>query len=319
MSLRHRLSSLPLLSSGRAWLAGKPRFLASAIAAIALVLLATAAGIVWFAYDITAGLPDRTAIRGLGDMAQATTILDAHDTPVFTIFKEQRIEVPIRDISPNLIKAVVSVEDQRFYEHGGVDFVRVAAAFVRNVQERRRAEGGSTITQQLARQSFLSRDKTLRRKMKEVVLAAHIEHEYSKDEILELYLNKVYFGDGLYGVEAASRGYFAKHANALTVDEAALLAGLIQSPSSYAPRVTLDRAAPRRNVVLGAMLENNAITRPQYEQAKRTAVHLTNGLEMKESFGLYFKEQVRRELVERFGASRVAEGGLRVYSTIDST
>src|SRR3954462_5967388 len=317
MSLRHRLSSLPLLSSGRAWLAGKPRFLASAIAAIALVLLATAAGIVWFAYDITAGLPDRTAIPGLGDMAQATTILDAHDTPVFTIFKEQRIEVPIRDISPNLIKAVVSVEDQRFYEHGGVDFVRVAAAFVRNVQERRRAEGGSTITQQLARQSFLSRDKTLRRKMKEVVLAAHIEHEYSKDEILELYLNKVYLGDGLYGVEAASRGYFAKPASKLSVDEAALLAGLIQSPSSYAPTVNLDRAIARRNVVLQTMVASGAIDQATAERAKHSKVHLKNALEIKVTFGLYFKEQVRRELVDRFGWQRVYRGGLRVYTTLD--
>ena len=166
MSLRNRLSSLRLLSSGRAWLGGKPHVLAGAIIAIALILLVSATGIVWFAYDVTAGLPDRSAIRGLGDMAQATTILDARDTPVFTIFKEQRIDVPLKEISPNLIKAVVSVEDQRFYEHSGVDFVRVAAAFVRNVQEGRRAEGGSTITQQLARQSFLSRDKTLRRKMK---------------------------------------------------------------------------------------------------------------------------------------------------------
>jgi 1A family penicillin-binding protein len=318
MSLRYRLSSLPLLSSGRAWLAGKPRFLASSIGAIALVLLVTAAGVVWFAYDITAGLPDRTAIRGLGDMAQATTILDAHDTPVFTIFKEQRIEVPIRDISPNLIKAVVSVEDQRFYEHGGVDFVRVAAAFVRNVQERRRAEGGSTITQQLARQSFLSRDKTLRRKMKEVVLAAHIEHEYSKDEILELYLNKVYLGDGLYGVEAASRGYFAKPASKLTVDEAALLAGLIQSPSSYAPTVNLDRAIARRNVVLQTMVMSGAIDQTQYQRARAARVQLTNGLEMRESFGLYFKEQVRRELVDRFGWPRVAQGGLKVFTTLDT-
>lgn len=318
MSVRHRPSSLALLSSGRVWLAGKPRFLASAIAAIALILFVTAAAIVWFAYDITAGLPDRTAIRGLGDMAQATTIVDARDTPVFTIFKEQRIEVPLKDISPNLIKAVVSVEDQRFYDHSGVDFVRVAAAFVHNVQERRRAEGGSTITQQLARQSFLSRDKTLRRKMKEVVLAAHIEHEYSKDEILELYLNKVYLGDGLYGVEAASRGYFGKSASKLTVDEAALLAGLIQSPSSYAPTVNLDRAIARRNIVLQTMVVSGAIDQKQYEQAKAAKVELTNGLEMRETFGLYFKEQVRRELVDRFGWPRVAQGGLKVYTTLDT-
>jgi 1A family penicillin-binding protein len=318
MSLRDRLSSFTVLSSGRVWLARKPRIFASTIVAIALILLAGAAGFVWFAYDITAGLPDRTAIRGLGDMAQATTILDARDTPVFTIFKEQRIEVPIKDISPNLIKAVVSVEDQRFYEHSGVDFVRVAAAFVRNVQERRRAEGGSTITQQLARQSFLTRDKTLRRKMKEVVLAAHIEHEYTKDEILELYLNKVYLGDGLYGVEAASRGYFGKSASKLTVDEAALLAGLIQSPSSYAPTVNLERAVARRNVVLQTMVMSGAIDQATYERAKAADVQLTNGLEMRETFGLYFKEQVRRELVDRFGWPRVAQGGLKVYTTLDT-
>ena len=121
------------------------------------------------------------------------------------------------------------------------------------------AEGGSTITQQLARQSFLSRDKTYRRKLKEVILAAYIEKMYDKNEILELYLNKVYFGGGLYGVEAASRGYFGKSSHDLTVDEAALLAGLIQSPSSYAPSVNLDRAVTRRNVVLQAMVSTGAI------------------------------------------------------------
>src|SRR5947208_11462393 len=205
MSVRPRLSSLPLLSSGRAWLVGKPRFFASAIVAIAFILLVGAAAFVWFAYDITAGLPDRTAIRGLGEMAQATTIVDALDTPVFTIFKEQRIEVALKDISPNLVKAVVSVEDQRFYEHSGIDFIRVAAAALRNLRAGRRAEGGSTITQQLARLTFLSRDKTYRRKLKEIILAAHIEREYSKKEILEMYLNKVYFGDGLFGAKEASR------------------------------------------------------------------------------------------------------------------
>src|SRR4029079_2339953 len=113
------------------------------------------------------------AVGGLGDMAQATTILDASDRPAFTIYKEQRLEIPLDKMSPNLIKAVTSVEDQRFYEHSGVDIIRIAAAVLRNIEEGRRAEGGSTITQQLARQSFLTRDKTFRRKLKEVVLAAH--------------------------------------------------------------------------------------------------------------------------------------------------
>lgn len=307
-----------LSSYARRWVAAKPRTLGVAIVLMALGLFAAAGATLWFAYDLTAGLPTKAQVKGLGDMAQATTILDARDTPVFTIFKEQRIEVPLDRISPNFIKAVISIEDQRFYDHNGVDFIRVAAAVVRNVRAGRRAEGGSTITQQLARQSFLSRDKTFRRKLKEVILAAHIEREYSKQEILELYLNKVYFGDGLYGVEAASLGYFGKHASALNVDEAALLAGLIQSPSSYAPTVNPDRAIARRNVVLQAMVSNGVLDQASADAARKAAVHLSNSIEMKETFGLYFKEQVRKELVERFGSARVAEGGLRVYTTLDT-
>jgi len=301
----------------RRWLEGKPRGIAVAIALMALILFGSAGAAAWFVYDVTAGLPGAKEIHGLGDMAQATTILDAHDTPVFTIFKEQRIEVPLEKVSPELVKAVVSVEDQRFFDHAGVDLIRVAAAALRNFREGRRAEGGSTITQQLARQSFLSRDKTYRRKLKEAILAARIEREFTKQQILELYLNKVYFGDGLYGVEAASRGYFGRHANELTLDQAALLAGLVQSPSSYAPTVNLDRAVSRRNVVLQTMVDSRSIDAKQAEQARLAPVRLTNTLEMKESFGLYFKEQVRRDLVERFGASRIIEGGLRVYTTLD--
>jgi 1A family penicillin-binding protein len=296
---------------------GRSRSLAAGIIALALILVVGSTAFVWGAYEITADLPQKTDIRGLGDMAQATTIFDASDQPVFTIFREQRIEVPLNHISPNLIKAVLSVEDQRFYEHSGIDFIRIAAAAVKNVQLGRRAEGGSTITQQLARQSLLTRDKTFRRKLKEAILAAHIEHEYSKNEILEMYLNKVYLGSGLYGAEAASRGYFGKPASELTVPEAALLAGLIQSPSSYAPTGNMDRAIARRNIVLQTMVSSGAITAQEYERAKATAVHLTNGLEVNETFGLYFKEQVQKELVDRFGWTRVAEGGLRVYTTID--
>jgi len=291
--------------------------LTAAIVLMACALFGSTAAAAWFAYDLTAGLPNRSQVMGLGEMAQATTILDAHDRPVFTIFKEQRIEVPLERISPNLIKAVLSVEDQRFYDHNGVDLIRVAAAVVRNLEEGRRAEGGSTITQQLARQSFLTRDKTYSRKIKEVILAANIEREYDKKDILELYLNKVYLGDGYYGVEAASLGYFGKHASALTVPEAALLAGLIQSPSSYAPTVNPDRALARRNIVLQAMVANAVLPQAEADAAKKATLHLTNAIEMKESFGLYFKEQVRRELVERFGGTRVAQGGLRVYTTIE--
>ena len=257
-------------------LAGRPRVLTAVVAMLAIVVFAAGGWAAWFSYDLTAGLPNRRALSGIGDMAQSTTIFDAADKPAFTIFKEQRIEVPLEQISPNLIKAVVSVEDQRFYEHSGVDGVRVAAAVVRNVQAGRRAEGGSTITQQLARQSFLSRDKTYRRKLKEVILAAYIEKMYSKNEILELYLNKVYFGDGLYGVEAASRGYFGKPASDLTVDEAALLAGLIQSPSSYAPTVNLDaRDRPAQRRAAGDGRRPARSIEPAAERAKQRRVKLS--------------------------------------------
>ena len=305
------------MQAARARLQARPRAIAGAIVLMALILFGSSAVSAWFCYELIAGLPSGKELQGLGDMAQATTIFDARDAPVFTIFKEQRIEVSLDRISPDLVKAVVSVEDQRFFEHTGVDVIRIAAAALSNFRSGRRSQGGSTITQQLARQSFLTLDKTYRRKIKEAILAARIEREFSKTQILEMYLNKVYFGDGLYGVEAASRGYFNRHASELSIDEAALLAGLIQSPSSYAPTVNPDRALARRNIVLQAMVDNGALSRAQFDQARQAPVRLANGLEMKESFGLYFKEQVRRELVERFGASRVAEGGLRVYSTID--
>jgi penicillin-binding protein 1A len=298
-------------------LAGHPRLLTGTAFTLAFVALFSAGALAWFTADVTVGLPGRDAIRGLGDMAQSTTIYDAKDRPIFTIFKEQRIEVPLEKVSPIFIKAVVSVEDQRFFEHSGVDAIRVGAALLRNIEEGRRAEGGSTITQQLARQSLLTRDKTYRRKLKEVILAAHIENLYSKQEILELYLNKVYFGDGLHGVEAASRGYFAKSASDLTLPEAALLAGLIQSPSSYAPTVNPERALARRGVVLQAMVSSGAIDQATADRARKAEVHLANSLEIKETSGLYFKEQVRLELVERFGWQRVYQGGLRVSTALD--
>jgi 1A family penicillin-binding protein len=302
----------------RGKLTGRPRLVTGLVSVIAILVFLVGGYAAWFSFDVTAGLPNRAALKDIGDMAQATTIYDASDKPVFTIFKEQRIEVPFEKISPHLIKAVISIEDQRFYDHKGIDAIRIAAAAVRNFKEGRRAEGGSTITQQLARQSFLNRDKTYHRKAKEIILSAHIENLYAKEDILALYLNKVYFGDGLYGVEAASRGYFAKSAADLSIEEAALLAGLIQSPSSYAPTANLERAVARRNVVLQAMASTGAIDAPTAERLKKTKVSLKDGLEARETYGLYFKEEVRKALVERFGWERVYRGGLRVYTTMNA-
>src|SRR4029453_10064267 len=153
-------------------------------------------------------------------------------------------------VSRQLVQAILAIEDQRFYDHRGIDVVRVAGAALNNVVEGRLAQGGSTLTQQLARQSFLTPDKTFRRKLTEIFVAARLERQYSKDEILGMYLNKVYFGDGLYGVGAGSLGYFGKHASEVSLAQAALLAGLVKAPSSYAPTVSVERATSRRNVVL---------------------------------------------------------------------
>lgn len=293
------------------------RVFVSAVAIAAVVAGTAVIGGAWLAYDVFSGLPDAAAIRNVGSMAQATLLVDREGKPAFTIYSEQRIDVPLSRISPHLVHALLAIEDQRFYEHNGVDFVRVAGAALSNLRQGRAAQGGSTLTQQLARQSFLTTDKTFRRKLKEIVVAARLERQFTKPQILELYLNKVYFGDGLYGVEAASLGYFGKHASELSVDEAALLAGLVKSPSSYAPTVSLTRARARRNVVLEQMREARAIDAATYRTAVARPVVLKDALRREEAFGLYFKEEVRKQLVERFGWERVYQGGLKVYTTLD--
>jgi len=281
-------------------------------AAACLAIIAS----IWFVVDLQRGLPDTEAIQRIGEMRQSTAVFDADDQLAFTIFEEQRIPVALDHISPNLIHAVLAVEDQRFYDHHGFDLARIVKAALTNLRHGRVVQGGSTITQQLARQSFLTPDKTIRRKLQELILAARIEGEYSKDRILELYLNKVYFGDGLYGAEASARGYFGRHASEVSVSEAALLAGLVKSPSTYAPTVNPTRAKARRNVVLQAMLDTGAIDPTTWTTARRSDVVLHDTLRAQEPHGQYFKEQVRRELVDRFGWQRVYQGGLRVFSTM---
>jgi 1A family penicillin-binding protein len=294
-----------------------PQLVRGAFASLALVAAVVLGGSLWFLASLRTGLPDVEALRRIGEMDQATAVFDAGDKLAFTIFKEQRIEVPLTQVSPNLVHALVAIEDQRFYDHRGFDLVRIVSAALTNLRHGRMAQGGSTITQQLARQSFLTPDKTLRRKFQELILASRIERIYTKPQILELYFNKVYFGDGLYGAEAAARGYFGKHASELNVAEAALLAGLVKSPSSYAPTVSRERAMARRNIVLQAMLESNALDQAAWKSARASKLVLHDTLRSEDPHGQYFKEQVRREVVERFGWQRVYQGGLRVFTTID--
>ncbi|MBI2185866.1 MAG: PBP1A family penicillin-binding protein, partial [Acidobacteria bacterium] len=281
-------------------------------------LIWTSVGAIGWALTVAAsGLPDQAALRSVGAMSRATTIYDAHDRRVFTLFTEQRIEVPLSRISPHLTAAIVALEDQRFFDHGGVDVIRIAGAAWSNLRDGWGSQGGSTITQQLARQSFLTREKTLQRKLREIVLAARLEREFTKEQILELYLNKVYFGSGLYGVEAASLGYFGKPAADLDISEAALLAGLVKAPSVYAPTVSPERALMRRRAALDAMLATGAIDEATFHSASTRDVRLHDALHRDERVGQYFKEEVRKQLVQQFGHERVYEGGLRVYTTLD--
>jgi penicillin-binding protein 1A len=271
----------------------------------------------WYVYSAFQGLPDDVLLRASGSMNRATTILDVKGRHAFTIFTEQRLQVPLSRVSQNLIRAAIAIEDQRFYEHPGIDVIRVAGAAVHNVVTWRAEQGASTITQQLARLTFLKADKTLHRKLQEVVLALRLERTFTKDEILELYVNKAYFGDGLYGVEAAALGYLGKHASDLDVAEAALLAGLVKAPSAYAPTTNAERAVARRNIVLGVMRGTGVIDDATFQSAVRSRVRLNDTLRRENAHGQYFKEEVRQQLVERFGWNRVYREGLTVETTLD--
>ncbi|HUQ89920.1 MAG TPA: PBP1A family penicillin-binding protein [Vicinamibacterales bacterium] len=274
------------------------------------------AGYGWFVVDLLAGIPNKQELRSFSEMASANILFDAADREVFTIAKEHRIEVPLAEISPNLIKAVIAIEDRRFFDHEGFDPIRIVGSAIAVIQAGEAVQGGSTITQQLARQS-VGREKTLTRKLRELLFAAQLEHHFTKNEILELYLNKVYFGDGLYGAEAASRGYFGRKASELSLAEASLLAGLLKAPSSYDPSTAPQKAEARQTVVLKSMLESKAISRAEYDTAFKTQIEIYDGLRSEEHYGQYFKEEVRRQLVEQFGNERVEQGGLMVYTTID--
>ena len=301
----------------RSFIVRWPRLAAGAVALVVPAQLAVVIGVPWTIHAVVSGLPSIADVKRMGEMAQATVFYDVKDQPAFTIFEERRFEVRLADVSPHLINALIAIEDQRFRAHWGVDVVRIVGAMLANVREGRLAQGGSTLTQQLARQSFLTLDKTYTRKIQEALLALRIEQQYSKDDILELYLNKMYFGAGLYGAEAASLGYFGKPSRELTVAEAAMIAGLVKSPSTWAPTVNMERAMARRNVVLASMREMGVIDAATQAAAKGAKVVLRDALRSDEPFGRYFKEQVRLELIERFGRERVYQSGLRVYTTID--
>jgi penicillin-binding protein 1A len=263
---------------------------------------------------------DCPSVEALRDYTppQATRVFDRSGTLLAHLAPERRIVVPLEAMPGRLTGAFLAVEDQRFFRHGGVDVMRVGGALARNLQRRRWDQGFSTITMQLTRNVFpehLSREKTIRRKLWEVVLAREIEQAFAKDEILELYLNQIYLGEGYYGVEAAAQGYFGKPAQELTLAESATLAALPRSPNHYNPRRNPIGAVQRRNLVL-RLMENAGVVEPaEAERAREAQLALAPPLEAAGE-APYFMAAVRRELRERFGPE-AETAGLRVHTTLD--
>jgi len=245
-----------------------------------------------------------------------TKIYDANGELLARLGMEYRIMVPLEKLPHELQDAVIAIEDTRFYRHGGIDFVRIGGAIMANMRKRKLAQGGSTITQQLARSLFLTRERSVIRKLKEASLALMIEQKFSKEEILELYLNQIYFGHNAYGVQAAATIYFNKSVEKLDLSECALLAGLIRAPNKYSPFNSHEEAIQRRAVVLERMVELGFITQLQADTARKAPLRLSK-LYPTETRAPYFVEYVRRYLEAKYGPDLVYKGGLNVYTTLE--
>jgi penicillin-binding protein 1A len=245
-----------------------------------------------------------------------TTLYDDQGKPFATFYEQRRILVPLARIPRILREALIAVEDSRFYEHYGLDPVGITRALWNNLKCLCLAEGGSTITQQLAKVLFFTREKSLSRKLKEALLVMKIEREYTKDQILELYFNQIYFGRGAYGVEAAAQTYFQKSVGELNLAEAAMLAGLPRAPNAYSPILDPERARRRRHHVLQRMVEEGFITAEQFQAATTLPFHATPYAQGRE-VAAHFVEYVRQYLEEKYGTYAVYHRGFKVYTTLN--
>ncbi len=269
-------------------------------------------------YSVIRLLPSSADIASY-EPTEATKIFSSDGVLLANVYEENREVVPIGDIPKDLQNATVAIEDERFYKHPGVDIQGIARAFYQNLKRGHLAQGGSTLTQQLARNIYLSREKSFSRKLKEILLAFELERNFSKEQILELYMNQVYYGSGAYGVQTAARVYFDKDVKDLTLSESALLAGLPQKPSSYSPYEDMDAAIKRRDVVLDHMAHLGYITSEQRDEAEKDQIHLA-GLRP-QGLGQYkapwFVTYIIKELTNKYGADLVYRGGLRVHTTLN--
>jgi penicillin-binding protein 1A len=245
-----------------------------------------------------------------------TELYDIHGRTVGSFALQRRVVVSQADFPKFLRDALISTEDKDFYRHLGVNVWRIAGAAYRDIESGGRVQGASTLTMQLARNLFLSPDRSFHRKIQEALLAIQIERRFTKEQIFTLYANQIYLGHGVYGFEAASEFYFSKPAKQLTLEQAALIAGLPKSPIYYSPVIHPERALRRRNLVINSMLEDGKITASQAVAARNAPLELALARDLN-SLAPYFVEEVRRYLESKYGPDQVHEGGLRVYTTLD--
>ena len=293
-------------------------FLFAAGTILFVVGVAGTAGLLW---HYSKDLPDYSQLQDY-EPPVMTRVHAADGSLVGEYARERRLYIPIQAVPKLVINAFLAAEDKNFYEHGGLDFLgiaRAAANYIQNFGSSRRPQGASTITQQVAKNFLLSNEVSFSRKIKEALLALKIERTYSKEKILELYLNEIYLGLGAYGIASASLTYFDKGVNELSVQEAAYLAALPKAPNNYHPFRQRERAIERRNWVIDQMAQDGFIKPADAEKAKRTALGVTQKPSTTHTFAAeYFAEEVRRELFDRYGEKKLYEGGLSVRTTLDT-
>ena len=292
-------------------------FLFAAGTTLFVVGVAAVAGLLW---HYSKDLPDYSQLQDY-EPPVMTRVHATDGSLVAEYAKERRLYIPIQAVPKRVIYAFLAAEDKNFYEHGGLDFtgiVRAGFSYAENYGSGRPPQGASTITQQVAKNFLLSNEVSFARKIKEALLALKIERTYSKDKILELYLNEIYLGLGAYGIASASLTYFDKGVNELTVGEAAYLAALPKAPNNYHPFRQAERAIERRNWVLDQMAQDGFIAGAEAEKAKHSPLGVVQKPPSEHTFAAeYFAEEVRRELYERYGEKKLYEGGLSVRTTLD--
>ena len=263
---------------------------------------------------LTRDLPQIRELENFEPSA-VTRVYSADHNLLAEWFVERRMPITIRHIPAALKSALIATEDRQFYAHSGIDLKGILRAVIKDIKAGQFVEGASTITQQLAKTLFLTPEKTIIRKIKEAILAIQLERRYTKDELLALYLNQIYFGSGAYGAESAAQLFFGKSASSLNLAECALIAGLPKAPSRYSPLVNPDRAKKRRNLVLDIMRRQQLITEAHYRQAIQAPVMATASARPRET-APYFIQHIRSTLESTVGPSMLYKGGLTIHTSL---